>query len=85
MKTTSLFVINVLVFLLVMSCNVNPTKKAQNRIFSNEESVLYDSSALNLKRGYDYYEHSEEFLLQKMRNNWICEYLLRGILPAKSS
>ena len=68
MKTISLFVISVLFPLVITACNVNPTKKAQTREFSDGGSSLSASGSLDLKRGYGYYEQSEEFLLQKMRN-----------------
>ena len=68
MKTISLFVISVLFSLVITACNVNPTKKAQTREFSDGGSFLIGSGYLDLKRGYGYYEQSEEFLLQKMRN-----------------
>ena len=68
MKTISLFFISVLFSLLITTCNINPTKKAQTREFSNGGSSLSPSGYLDLKRGYGYYEQSEEFLLQKMRN-----------------
>ena len=68
MRTISLYVISVLFSLVITACNVNPTKKAQTREFSDGDSSLSASGSLNLKRGYSYYEQSEEFLLQKMRN-----------------
>ena len=68
MKTISLLIISVLFSLVITTCNVNPTKKAQTRKFSNGGSSLSTSEYLDLKRGYGYYEQSEEFLLQKMRN-----------------
>ena len=68
MKTISLFVISVLFTLVITACNVNPTKKAQTREFSDGGSNFITSGHLDLKRSYGYYEQSEEFLLQKMRN-----------------
>lgn len=68
MKTISLFVISILFSLVLSACNVNPTKKAQTREYSDEGSSLSASGYSDLKRGYGYYEQSEEFLLQKMRN-----------------
>ena len=68
MKMISLLVINFLFCLFITACNVNPTKKAQTREFSDGGSSLSTSKYLDLKRSYGYYEQSEEFLLQKMRN-----------------
>ena len=70
MKTVSMFVISIFFFLALEACNINPTKRAQTQEFSSGGLVIGEPKTLDLKRGYDYYKQSDEFLLLKMRKPW---------------
>ena len=67
MHQIKFLVISFTIAILLSACNVNPTKKAQTKIFSEGGSQAPTASMNALKRSYDYHEVSQEAMLKRMR------------------
>ena len=68
MHLIRLFVIFVQLGLILTSCNINPSKKAQTRQYANGGLSSQSHARNALVRSYDYYEGSKEDLIKRMRN-----------------